>query len=79
MDYSLVDRENELRMVEGFKAKFGEDPTRDELARLYSLAKLAKMNPLVNTFAEIDKGIATITKNYKPRRDYAGIKPETHK
>lgn len=68
---NVVDLEIRTRINTGFKKKFGEDMSDDELTRFYRLAGLAKMNPLVNTFAEIDLGIQTISKKWKPKARYA--------
>lgn len=68
---TVVDRETDLRMSEGFQRKFGEDMSGEEKARFYKLARLAGMNPLVNTFAEIDGGIQKISKKWKPKGSYA--------
>jgi len=66
-----VELEAYNRMSEGFKEKFGEAISDDEYLRLCRLAGLARLHPVFNTFAEIDKGIKTITRNYKPKARYA--------
>lgn len=68
---SVVDQECRVRMNTGFKGKFGEDMDDEEYVRFVRLSGLAKMNPLVSTFNEIDTAIQTISKKWKPKKLYA--------
>ncbi len=73
---SIVDQEAKLRMNEGFKAKFGDDISDDELDRFYKLASFAKdgdlrYSPVTHTFEEIDAAITRTITRYKPKNRYA--------
>lgn len=68
---SIVDQECKTRMNAGFRERFGEDMDNEEYRRLLRLAGLVRMSPLVNSFAEIDKAIQTISKGWKPKKQYA--------
>lgn len=67
----VVELETRLRMSEGWEAKFGEPISDEDYIRLCRIAELARLNPLVNTFAEVATGIKKVTKNLKPKARYA--------